>query len=192
MLLAQFTDVMVLVLLAAAAVTAVVGSPENIIAILAIVARNATRGFVQEYRAGNAMTALGAMATATACVRRNGAEQTVPPPELVPGDIVLLEAGTVVPTDLRLLDVAQLNVDDAALTGESLPVHKAIAPDTDLMESLGDRRAMVYKDTNIASGRGLGVIVATGMHTELGRIAALLTGNPRVRTPLQQRMAKLG
>jgi Ca2+-transporting ATPase len=192
MLLAQFTDIMVLVLLAAAAVTAVVGAPEDIIAILAIVVLNAILGFVQEYRADKAMTALGAMAAATARVRRDGAEQTVPPQELVPGDIVLLEAGTVVPADLRLVEGSQLNVEEAALTGESLPVHKSPAPQTDPLASLGDRRAMVYKGTNIASGRGLGVIVATGMQTELGRIAALLTENPRVRTPLQQRMAKLG
>ncbi|WP_434478530.1 cation-translocating P-type ATPase [Gemmatimonas sp.] len=192
MLLAQFTDVMVLVLLAAAAVTAVVGDIEDIIAILAIVVLNATLGFAQEYRADKAMTALGAMAAATARVRRDGVEHTVPPQELVPGDIVLLDAGTVVPADLRLVEVSQLNVEEAALTGESLPVHKSLAPQTDPLASLGDRRAMVYKGTNIASGHGLGVIVATGMQTELGRIAALLTENTRVRTPLQQRMASLG
>lgn len=192
MLLAQFTDVMVLVLLAAAAVTAVVGDPEDIIAILAIVVLNSALGFVQEYRADKAMTALGAMAAATARVRRDCAEQTVQPHELVPGDIVLLEAGTVVPADLRLLEVSQLNVEEAALTGESLPVHKALAPQTDPQASLGDRRAMVYKGTNIASGHGLGVIVATGMQTELGRIAALLKNNTRLRTPLQQRLTSLG
>ena len=192
MLLAQFTDVMVLVLLAAAAVTAVVGDIEDIIAILAIVVLNATLGFVQEYRADKAMAALGAMSAATARVRRDGVEHTVPPQALVPGDIVLLDAGTVVPADLRLLEVSQLNVEEAALTGESLPVHKSIEPNSDPQAALGDRRAMAYKGTNIASGRGLGVIVATGMQTELGRIAALLTEDTRLRTPLQQRLTALG
>ncbi|AMW05649.1 cation-translocating P-type ATPase [Gemmatimonas phototrophica] len=192
MLLAQFTDVMVLVLLAAAAIAAFVGDPEDIIAIIAIVLLNATLGFVQEYRAEKAMAALGAMAAATARVRREGAEHTIAPQELVPGDIVLLEAGTVVPADLRLLELAQLSVEEAALTGESLPVQKTTAPTLDADAPLGDRTAMVYKGTNIASGRGVGVVVATGMRTELGRIAALLRADTHLQTPLQQRLTSLG
>ncbi|WP_396213831.1 cation-translocating P-type ATPase [Gemmatimonas sp.] len=192
MLVAQFTDVMVLVLLAAAGIAALVGEPEDIIAIIAIVILNATLGFVQEYRAEKAMAALGAMAAASARVRRDGTEQTIPPHELVPGDIVLLDAGTVVPADLRLLEVSQLSVEEAALTGESLPVQKVIAPHTDPAAPLGDRTAMVYKGTNIASGRGLGVVVGTGMQTELGRIAALLQNDTQLQTPLQQRLTSLG
>ncbi len=191
-LLAQFTDVMVLVLLGAAAIAALLGEPEDIAAIVAIVLLNAILGFVQEYRAEQAMAALGAMAAPSARVRRNGVEAVVPAHALVPGDIVLLEAGNIVPADLRLLDAIRLTIEEAALTGESLPVEKQTVPSGTADVPLGDRYAMAYKGTSIAVGRGIGLVVATGMDTELGRIAAMLRDEDDVRSPLQQRLTAFG
>ena len=191
-LLAQFTDVMVLVLLGAAAIAALLGEPEDIAAIVAIVLLNAILGFVQEYRAEQAMAALGAMAAPSARVRRNGGETVVPAHALVPGDIVLLEAGNIVPADLRLLDAIRLTIEEAALTGESLPVEKQTMPSSAADVPLGDRYAMAYKGTSVAVGRGVGLVVATGMGTELGRIAAMLRDEDDVRTPLQQRLTAFG
>jgi len=127
MLLAQFTDVMVLVLIGAAIIAGFLGDAGDIAAILAIVALNATLGFVQEYRAERAVAALKAMAAPSARVRRDGDELTVPSADLVPGDIVLLEAGSIVPADLRLLDASRLRIEEAALTGESQPAEKISA-----------------------------------------------------------------
>jgi Ca2+-transporting ATPase len=192
MLLAQFTDVMVLVLLAAAVIAGFLGEPQDIAAILAIVLLNAILGFVQEYRAERAVAALKALSAFIARVRRDGEVTKVPASELVPGDVVLLEAGNVVPADLRLLEVASLRVDEAALTGESQPVDKI----SDVLRgrnlALGDHRNMAYKGTVATYGRAVGVVVATGMRTELGRIAALLRQVEETRTPLQARLARLG
>ena len=192
MLLAQFADVMVLVLIAAAIIAALVGEPEDTLAIIAIVVLNAILGFVQEYRAERAMAALGAMAAPSARVRRNGIDLTVPSHELVPGDVVRLEAGNVIPADLRLVEAARLSVEEAALTGESLPVEKHTAPSDSADLPLGDRRGMAYKGTSVAAGRGTGLVVATGMRTELGRIAAMLDRADDVRSPLQTRLAAFG
>jgi len=192
MLLAQFTDVMVLVLLGAAVIAGVLGEPEDIAAIVAIVILNAILGFVQEYRAEKAMAALGAMAAPSARVRRGGTEHAIASHELVPGDVVLLEAGNVIPADLRLIEAARLSVEEAALTGESLAVEKHIAATANADAPLGDRHGMAYKGTSIASGRGTGIVVATGMQTELGRIAALLRDERDTRSPLQQRLAAFG
>ncbi|MFN9088552.1 MAG: cation-translocating P-type ATPase [Gemmatimonadaceae bacterium] len=191
-LLAQFADVTVLVLLAAAIIAGALGEPEDVAAIVAIVVLNALLGFVQEYRAEQAMAALGALAAPAARVRRDGCEQTIPSADLVPGDLVLLEAGNIVPADLRLVEVARLGVEEAALTGESQPVEKAVAaaPSADL--PLGDQRGMAFKGTVVSGGRGLGVVIATGMRTELGRIAAMLRDAPDVRSPLQLRLAAFG
>lgn len=191
-LLAQFTDVMVLVLLGAAGVAAVVGDSTDIASIVAIVLLNAALGFVQEIRAEQAMAALKAMTAPVAHVRRDAMLHTISPHEIVPGDIVVLSAGAVVPADLRLLEVSHLCVEEAALTGESLPVQKGVTATTDRNAPLGDRSAMAYKGTNIASGRGVGVVTATGMHTELGRIAAMLRRERNGSTPLQRRLANLG
>ena len=192
MLLAQFGDVMVLVLIGAAIIAALVGEPEDTLAILAIVILNALLGFAQEYRAEKALAALGAMAAPSARVRREGIDRTVPAHELVPGDVVLLEAGNVVPADLRLTDVARLSIEEAALTGESLPVDKDTGPTHPVEAALGDRHGMAYKGTSVAIGRGTGIVVATGARTELGRIAAMLEGADTMRSPLQQRLASFG
>jgi Ca2+-transporting ATPase len=192
MLAGQFTDFMILVLLGAAVVSGLVGDVEDTIAIVAIVLLNAVVGFVQEYRAERAMEALKAMAAPTATVVRDGRTAVMPAAEVVPGDVVLLEAGRVVPADLRLLEATNLRVEEAALTGESVPVDKTTEPLHDEMLPIGDRKNMAYKGTVVTYGRGRGVVVATGMATELGRIATLLQEAGEVKTPLQRRLARFG
>ncbi|MEO6210999.1 MAG: cation-translocating P-type ATPase [Gemmatimonadaceae bacterium] len=191
-LLAQFTDVMVLVLIGAALVASFLGEPEDIVAIVAVVVLNAVLGFAQEYRAERAVSALKAMATPAARARRSAVDAIVPSEELVPGDIVLLEAGSIVPADLRLLTAHRLRVDEAMLTGESQPVEKTIDPIAKPDLALGDKRNMAYKGTTVVYGRGLGIVIATGMGTELGRIAALLRDEDETRTPLQKRLSRFG
>ena len=192
MFVGQFTDFMILLLLVAAAISGVIGELEDAIAILAIVVLNAIVGFVQEYRAEKALRALKQLAALKSRCRRDGGIVAVPAAELVPGDVVLLEAGAVVPADLRLCDVVQLRVDEAALTGESHPVEKGVAPLADADAPLGDRVNMAYSGTVVTYGRGEGLVVATGMGTELGRIATLLATTEEVRTPLQKRLATFG
>ncbi|HEX9869347.1 MAG TPA: HAD-IC family P-type ATPase, partial [Candidatus Tectomicrobia bacterium] len=172
----QFKDFMILVLLIAAVISGLIGEATDTIAIIAIVMLNAMIGFAQEYRAERAMEALKTMAAPHATVLREGDIATVPASELVPGDIVLLEAGCIVPADLRLLELVRVRIDEAALTGESVPVEKIVEPIEGNMLSLGDRRNMAYKGTTVTYGHGRGVVVATGMATEFGKIATLLQG----------------
>ncbi|MBZ0142729.1 MAG: cation-translocating P-type ATPase [Rhodocyclaceae bacterium] len=188
----QFADFMILVLIAAAVVSGIVGEPADTLAIVVIVLLNAVIGFVQEWRAEKAMAALRRMAAPSARVRREGSLRELPAVELVPGDIVLLEAGNVVPADLRLLEAARLTVAEAALTGESQPVEKQVAALAEAPLPLGDRANMAWKGTLVANGRATGVVVATGLATELGRIARLLAGAEEVKTPLQKRLARFG
>jgi len=192
MFLGQFADFMILVLLGAAVVAGLVGEPQDTVAILVIVALNAVIGAVQEYRAERAVAALRRLAAPEACVRRDGARRTLPARELVPGDLVLLEAGNIVPADLRLVESADLQTDESALTGESHPVAKdpAVLEGDDL--PVGDQRNLAFKGTHVTRGRAAGVVVATGMGTELGRIAGLLGEEKGVRTPLQERMTRFG
>jgi Ca2+-transporting ATPase len=192
MFLDQFKDFMILVLIAAAVVSGVIGEAVDTIAIVVIVILNAIIGFVQEYRAEQAMKALREMAAPEALVSRNGERSVIPASELVPGDIVLLEAGRIVPADMRLTESAQLKVEEAALTGESIPVEKTNNVLADGPVSLGDRKNMAYKGTTVSYGRGTGIVVGTGMNTELGKIATLLQEEEEVRTPLQKRLAKFG
>jgi Ca2+-transporting ATPase len=188
----QFTDFMILVLLGAAIVSGMLGQRLDALAICIIVVLNGVIGFVQEYRADRAMQALKKLATPTTCVRRE--QQVVPLStlDLVPGDIVLLEAGDLVPADLRLVEAVQLKVDEAALTGESVTVDKQTDPLDDPKLSLGDRRNMAYKGTLMTYGRGAGVVIGTGLHTELGQIASLLHKDEEIKTPLQQRLTVFG
>jgi len=188
----QFKEFMILVLLAVAVVSWLIGDAGDALAILAVLAVNAAVGFVQEYRAERAMAALRALSAPTATVVRDGGIAVIPAAELVAGDLVRLEAGAIVPADLRLLEAVQLRVQESALTGESVPAEKVTALLAEEQLALGDRRNMAYRGTLVAHGRGGGVAVATGMDTELGRIAALLQETVAVKTPLQRRLADVG
>jgi len=188
----QFADVLVLVLLAAAVISGLIGDIEDTVVITVILVLNAAIGFFQEYRAENALAALKAMAAPTALARRDGELVTVAAADLVTGDLVALEAGAVVPADLRLLEAARLGVNESALTGESVPVEKSVAALDQDIQALGDRRNMAYAGTIVTGGRGLGVVVATGMATEFGRVAGLLQTTEEVSTPLQKRLASFG
>ena len=191
-LLDQFTDFMILVLLAAAVLSGIIGDVADTLTIIAILVLNAAIGFTQEYRAAQAMAALRLIAAPTASVIRDGQRTVIPAHELVPGDLVLLEAGNMVPADLRLIETVRMRVEEAALTGESVPVDKDAAALADADAALGDCHNMAYKGTIVTYGRGSGVVVATGMATELGRIAALLAAEEDIKTPLQKRLAVFG
>ena len=191
MMIAQFTDFMIAVLLVAAIIAALLGEAGDAAVIIVIVVLNAVIGFTQELRAERAMEALRRLAPHHARVIRSGTAQLVDATQLVPGDVIWLEAGDVVPADIRLIETARLQTEEAALTGESLPVEKSIEPIEEHDAPLGDRRGMAHKGTLITHGRGRGVVVATGMRTELGRIATLLSGADG-RTPLQRRLAQFG
>ncbi|MGA9596991.1 MAG: cation-translocating P-type ATPase [Acidimicrobiia bacterium] len=189
----QFTDTMVIVLIIAAVIAAAIGDGNDAVVILVIVVLNAILGFVQEYRAERAIQALKLMTVPQVRVRRDGGSLAdIPSVDLVPGDIVVLEAGSAVPADGRLLEGHSLRVAEAALTGESYPTEKH----TDVMGSadvdIASRRNMVYMGTSVTHGKGTVVIVATGMATELGHIADLLQSIDRSATPLQRRMTQLG
>jgi Ca2+-transporting ATPase len=192
MLLEQFSDFMILVLLAAAVVSGVVGDLVDTLVILAIVLLNAGIGLAQAWRADKALAALQRLATTQATVLRGGQIIQVPAHGLVPGDIVLLEAGNQVPADLRLLHIAQLRVDESALTGESVTVDKHAGVLQDAAHALGDRLNMAFKGTTATHGRGRGLVVATGASTEIGKIAGLLGQDDGRSTPLQLRLAAFG
>ncbi|MCG6899587.1 MAG: cation-translocating P-type ATPase [Gammaproteobacteria bacterium] len=191
-LLGQFRDFMILVLIIAAVISGMVGEPQDTIAIVVIVMLNAVIGALQEFRAERAVAALRAMAAPEARVLREHQLRRLPANQLVPGDIVLLEAGMVVPADVRLLQAAGLTVNEAALTGESQPVEKHPAELSTADLAIGDRCNMAFKGTLVANGRGTGVVVATAMQTELGKVAQLLHGSELQQTPLQQRLAHFG
>lgn len=192
MLLDQFTDFMIVVLIGAAVISGIVGDVQDTIAIIVIVILNTIIGFIQEYRAERAMAALKRMSEACARVVRDGHVETVNASELVPGDVVLLEAGNVVPADFRLVEAAQLKIDESTLTGESVAVEKQINPLSVIDAPLGDKTCLAYKGTIVTYGRGRGLVIATGMHSELGKIASLLSTDDESKTPLQKRLAGFG
>jgi Ca2+-transporting ATPase len=188
----QVSSVMVLILIGAAVLSLLLGKYLEAGAIGAIVVLFTALGFYQEYRAEQAIAALRRMAVPSARVTRAGRVTSIPVGELVPGDIVHLDAGSVVPADLRLVEVASLRIEEATLTGESEPIDKQSDPvDRDDL-ALGDRLCMAYSGTQVAAGRGQGVVVATGMRTELGRIATLLSDVESEQTPLQRRLDRVG
>src|SRR5262245_37227132 len=190
--IAQFQNVLILILLAGTAVSAFLGHTLEAVVITVIVLFAVLLGFIQEYRAGRALEALKKMAAPVAHVMRDGQEVAVPARDLVPGDVVLLRAGDRVPADARLTQAVNLTIDEGALTGESEPVQKMTNALEDPRLPLGDRRNMTYAGTLVVYGRGQAVVVATGMSSEFGRIAQMVETVEAARTPLQENLDRLG
>ncbi len=188
----QVTAVMVLILLAAAGLSLALGKLLEAGAIAVIVGLFAGLGFLQEYRAEKAIAALRKLAVPTVRVVRDGRTTELAAVDLVPGDVVLIEAGNVIPADLRLLEAASLSIGEAALTGESEPIAKQVDALDRADVPLGDRRNLAFAGTSVATGRGSGVVVHTGMATELGHIADLLQSVGNHETPLQRRLDRVG
>ena len=186
--LAHFHDVLIYVLLAAAVLTALLDHWVDTQVILAVVLINAIIGFVQEGKAEKALEAIRSMLAPKAAVIRNGQRETVPGDELVPGDIVLLEAGERIPADVRLLDVKNLKIEEAILTGESVPVEKSAEKVAENVP-LGDRSSMAFSGTLVTYGHGRSVVVATGAQTAIGRISHMLSEVTTLQTPLTRQMA---
>ena len=185
--LLQFHNLLIYVLLAAALLAAVIGNLVDAAVIVAVVVLNAIIGFIQEGRAERALEAIRGMIDSHAAVVRDGGRLDVAAEDIVPGDLVLLEPGTRVPADLRLVRARNLRVDEAALTGESLPVDKSIDP-VPPKAALADRTSMAFSGTFIANGTATGVAVATGPQSELGRISALVGTVEKLTTPLLRQM----
>ncbi|MEW6239346.1 MAG: cation-translocating P-type ATPase [Chloroflexota bacterium] len=192
MLWEQLNNFVVILLIVASVISAFLGDYVEAAAIMAIVVLNAVLGIVQEQRAEEALAALKRLAAPDAQVLRDGHRQSVPARDLVPGDIVFLEAGNYVPADVRLLEAVNLRVEEASLTGESLPVQKNAASVLEKHVPLGDRRNTAFMGTLVSYGRGRGVVVSTGMHTQLGLIATMLQTVETEETPLQRRLDQLG
>ncbi len=192
MILAQFNNLLTLILMAAALVSGILGEIPDAIIILAVIAINTVVGVTQESKAEEALAALKRMASPKALVKRNGVTIEIPTEELVPGDLVLLEAGRVVPCDIRLAESADLKIDESALTGESVPAEKEAEAQPDEDAPLGDRLNMAYMSTLVSYGRGAGIAVATGMQTEIGKIATMLEAAEEERTPLQKKLDSFG
>ncbi len=183
----QFANLLIQVLMGAAVITALLGHWIDTAVILAVVVINAVIGFVQEGRAEAALEALRDMLAPRAAVLRGGERMTIPAAELVPGDVVVLEAGDKVPADLRLVETAGMSVEEAILTGESVPVRKGTEP-VDENADLGDRAAMAYSGTMVAEGSATGIVTATGAETEIGRISGMVAGVEQLTTPLVRQM----
>ncbi|TDE06920.1 cation-translocating P-type ATPase [Flavobacterium sandaracinum] len=191
MILSQLSDFMILILIAAAIISGIVGDLTDTIIILAIIIINAVVGFIQEFRAEKAMEALKKMAANLARILREGKMMDVPASDLVPGDVVVLEAGNIIPADIRFFETYQIKVDESALTGESNNVEKNIEELSKGNYALGDQTNMGFKGTYITNGRALAYVVATGMQTELGHIAKMIQTS-ETDTPLQKRLAAFG
>ena len=192
MFLSQLRDPMIYILMGAVVISAALGEFSDAFIIVAVILLNAVVGVVQESKAEKSLEALKQLSSPTAMVRREGKVSEIPAAELVPGDIVLLEAGRIVSADLRLLSSVNLKIEESALTGESVPVEK----DADFVAEgdlpLGDRINMAYLSTAVAYGRGEGVVSYTGMDTEIGKIARMISEAGTEMTPLQKRLADLG
>ncbi len=188
----QFTDFMILVLIGACIVSALLGEWMDAVAILAVVLFNGIMGFVQEFKAEKALSALKKLTAPTASILRDGEIFILPSSSIVPGDIVVLEAGAIVPADLRLIESQRLTIEEASLTGESVPVSKNAAVAYEKNISLGDQKNMAFMSTIVTSGKGLGVVVNAGMLTELGKIAHMVQSVEKEATPLQKRLERFG
>lgn len=190
----QFKDLMIIILLVAAALSVITEGMEGLtdaIIILVVVVLNAAFGVYQEGQAEAAIEALKSMSSPLARVRRDGHVKEVDSKELVPGDVVMLEAGDVVPADMRLIEAASLKIEEAALTGESVPVEKDLSAVVAEDAGIGDRVNMAYQNSNVTYGRGMGVITNTGMYTEVGHIAGMLANADKTDTPLKQNLNQL-
>ena len=192
MVVDQFKDVLIIILLLAAIVSAALGETTDAAVILVIVVINGVIGVVQESRASRSLQALKSLSAPNAKVLRDGAERTVPAREIVPGDIVVLETGDMVPADLRLLTSVNLKIQEAALTGESVPVEKNAGAMLHEDDMLGDRINLAFSSSMVTYGRGTGVCVATGMDTQVGRIAEMIQQETVHETPLKRRLEAMG
>jgi Ca2+-transporting ATPase len=192
LVLQQFTSFVVIILIVASLLSAVLGEWVEAAAIIAIVLLNAIIGVIQESRAEEALAALKKLAAPNAFVVRGGSRITIPSRELVPGDVVILEDGNYIPADVRLIESINLRIEEAALTGESVAVEKSAQARLEADIPLGDRRNTAFMGTLVTRGRGRGVVVGTGMHTQMGLIAEMLQTLETEPTPLQQRLDELG
>jgi len=191
MLLAQFNNFLVIILIIAAVVSLFLGEIVDAIAIMVIVVLNAVVGVVQESKAEKSLAALKKMAAPNAQVIRDGHQITIPSRELVPGDIVLIESGNYVPADLRLIESINLKIEEASLTGESVPVEKNASVVLNKEIPMGDRKNSAFMSTLVSYGRGKGLVTGTGMHTQIGLIAEMLQSYEEEATPLQQKLDQL-
>src|SRR3990172_7985443 len=192
LLINQFASFIVWVLIVAAAFAGILGEWIDALAIFTIVILNAIIGFFQEINAERSLAALKKLATPICKVIRDGILQNIPSKEIVPGDLILLEAGDLVPADGRVILSFQLSIQEASLTGESLPIRKTIEPLAKAELPLGDQKNMAFMGTVVPSGKGHMLVTATGLNTELGRIASLLSVSKKEQTPLQIRLNQLG
>jgi len=191
LLLEQFKDFLIIILIVAAVVSFAIGESMDALVIFVIVILNAIIGFAQQYRAEKSLEALQKMTSPTARVVRGGKEAKIPTSEIVPGDIILLEAGDKVPADARLIEALDLRCDEAALTGESIPSEKITDP-VDCKGCVGDRKNMVFSGTIIVYGKARAVVTHTGMRSELGKIASMVQKTEKEETPLQKRLEVVG
>jgi Ca2+-transporting ATPase len=192
LLLNQFKDFMVLVLMGATLISGLLGEYLDAITIVAIIVMNAVLGFVQEFRAERSLRALKALSAPFATVVREGTAHDIPARELVPGDLVLLESGDRIPADIRWMKVNSIYVEESALTGESISVSKHVEPIQGEEIPLGDQKNLGFMGTMITRGSGTGVVIRTAMRTEMGKIAGLIQGTETMETPLQHRLEQLG
>ena len=192
MFLSQLKDTMIYILFAAATISAILGEYSDSIIILIVVLLNATIGMIQESKAEQALEALKRLSSPFAAVRRDGKVMEIPATELVVGDVVLLEAGRIIPADLRLISSINLKIEESALTGESVPSEKDCNYVATEEIGIGDQINMAFSSTSVAYGRGEGIVVHTGMNTEIGKIATLISQSSNEMTPLQKRLEDLG
>src|SRR5690625_463725 len=188
----QINSILIYILIAAAIISAVVGEYSDSVIIGLVILLNAVIGVIQESKAEKALQELQKMSTPKAIVKRDGTIQKIPSEELVVGDIVILDAGRFIPADLRLLESANLKIEESSLTGESIAVDKDAEWESDGEVPLGDQKNMAFMSTLVTYGRGTGVVVRTGMDTEIGKIAGMLDEQKKEMTPLQKRLDELG
>lgn len=186
----QLNDILIYILLAAAIISGVLGEISDALIIGIVVIINTVIGVVQESKAEKALEALKQLSTPKALVKRNGENVEIPSEDVVPGDVIVLDAGRYVPCDLRLIETANLKIEESALTGESVPVEKhAEEKLEDPKTSLGDQKNMAFMSTLATYGRGTGIAVGTGMNTEIGKIAKMLEGEDKELTPLTKKVS---